>query len=335
MNRRVLSTLLAALFVGAMASPTPARAGVVIKIATLAPEGSTWYKAVRKIADEWSRISDGEVTVKIYAGGVVGDEGSAIRKMRIGQLHAAAVTNVGLSDVDPAAQVTATPRLIHSYEELDYVMGKMNASFEQRLLDKGFVLLTWGDVGWVHIFSKTPLGDPADAHKFKCYAGDGASASAVEAVGFQAVTLSSTDVLPSLQSGLIDAFPATPLAALSQQWFALAPNMLDVPWSPLVGATVITKDAWAMIPAKYHEPFKAAALSAGEDIKNEVRRLDTKAIEVMKKYGLKVNTVDAEMRGAWQAAGRKSWGAIRGKLVPEDVFDAAKQHVADFRAQNK
>ncbi len=331
MNRRALLSTLASVLITAFA--VPAQAAVTIKIATLAPEGSTWYKAVRKIADEWARISEGEVNVKIYAGGVVGDEGAAIRKMRIGQLHAAAITNVGLADVDPAAQVTAAPRLIHTYDELDYVMAKMNARFEQRLLDQGFVLLTWGDVGWVHLFSKNPLADPAQADEFKCYGGDAASAPAIEAIGFQAVPLSSTDVLPSLQSGLIDTFPATPLAALSQQWFALAKNMLDVPWSPLVGATVITTDAWNAIPAQYHAEFKKAALAAGEDIKTEVRKLDTKAVEVMKKYGLKVTAVDAEVRGAWQAAGRKSWAVFRGKMVPEEVFDEAQQHVEDFRAK--
>jgi TRAP-type C4-dicarboxylate transport system substrate-binding protein len=331
-RRAILSTLAAVLL---MAFAIPAQAAVTVKIATLAPEGSTWYKAVRKIADEWSRISDGEVTVKIYAGGVVGDEGAAIRKMRIGQLHAAAITNVGLADVDPAAQVTAAPRLIQTYEELDHVMAKMSATFEQRLLDQGFVLLTWGDVGWVHLFSKGTLSNPDDAGKFKCYGGDAASAPAIAAIGFQAVPLSSTDVLPSLQSGLIDTFPATPLAALSQQWFALAPNMLDVPWSPLVGATVITKEVWDAIPAQYHAEFKKAALAAGEDIKTEVRKLDTKAVEVMKKYGLKVTTVDAETRGAWQAAGRKSWAVFRGKMVPEEIFDEAKKHVDEFRASKQ
>ena len=335
MNRRALLTLLAALILGTTASPAPAQAAVTIKIATLAPEGSTWYKAVRKIADEWSRISNGEVAVKIYAGGVVGDEGAAIRKMRIGQLHAAAITNVGLSDVDPAPQVTAAPGLVHDYAELDYVMDKMSASFEQRLADKGFVLLTWGDIGWVQLFSKVPLRSPADASQFKCYGGDSSSAPAIEAIGFQAVALSSTDVLPSLQSGLIDTFPSTPLAALSQQWFALAPNMLDVPWAPLIGATVITIEAWNSIPEQFHAPFKAAALAAGEDIKNEVRKLDAKAVEVMKKYDLKVTTVDAATRDAWQAAGRKSWAVFRGQMVPEDIFDAAQKHVEDFRAQSK
>jgi TRAP-type transport system periplasmic protein len=331
-RRAILSTLAAVLL---MAFAIPAQAAVTVKIATLAPEGSTWYKAVRKIADEWSRISNGEVTVKIYAGGVVGDEGAAIRKMRIGQLHAAAITNVGLADVDPAAQVTAAPRLIHTYEELDHVMAKMGATFEQRLLDQGFVLLTWGDVGWVHLFSKSTLANPDDAGKFKCYGGDAASAPAIAVIGFQAVPLSSTDVLPALQSGLIDTFPATPLAALSQQWFALAPNMLDVPWSPLVGATVITKDVWDAIPAQYHAEFKKAARAAGEDIKTEVRKLDTRAVEVMKKYGLKVTTVDDEIRGAWQAAGRKSWAIFRGKMVPEEIFDEAKKHVDEFRASKQ
>ena len=89
-------------------------AGVTIKLATLAPEGSTWHKRLRKMGDEWSEITDGEVQLKIYAGGVVGNETVMLRKMRIGQLHAGAVTNLGLLEIDPGPQVINTPILINS-----------------------------------------------------------------------------------------------------------------------------------------------------------------------------------------------------------------------------
>ena len=84
-------------------------------------------------------------------------------------------------------------------------------------------------------------------------------------------------------------------------------------------------------------PRRAAttAAASGEDIKNEVRKLDTKAVAVMKKYGLKVTTVDDATRRAWQEAGKKSWSVFRGKMVPEAVFDEAKKHLEDYRASKK
>jgi TRAP-type C4-dicarboxylate transport system substrate-binding protein len=318
--RRLLLALLLLL-------PVPARAEIVIKLATLAPEGTTWYRGVRAIADEWARISNGEVVVKIYAGGVAGNESAMVRKMRIGQLHGGAVTNVGIADIETSPLVTQTPLLIRDYPELDAVMAAMGPDFEKRVLDRGFVVLNWGEAGWVHMFTKEPMLTPADAGKFKTFAyeGDPAAVDVFKQLGFKPVVLASTDVLPSLQSGLIDGFPSTPLGALSLQWFALSKNMLDVPWAPLVGATVLTSEAWNSIPEQYRVPFLAAARKAGGDIRDEVRRQDGKAVEVMKKYGLVVHPVDASTKAAWQKLGESSWALVRGKLVPEDVFDRAKQ----------
>ena len=153
-----------------MLLPATASADVTIKMATLAPEGTSWYKNLRKMGDEWTRISNGEVKLKIYAGGVVGNETVMLRKMRIGQLHSAAVTNLGLLEIDPNAQVVSTPMLIQTYEELDYVMEKLSPEIERRIEDNGFIVLSWGDAGWVHLFSKEPLTNPADVGKLKIFA---------------------------------------------------------------------------------------------------------------------------------------------------------------------
>ena len=312
-------------------------ATVTIKIATLAPEGSTWYKALRQMGDQWAEISNGDVQLKIYAGGVVGNEGAMVRKMRIGQLHAGAVTNLGLMDIDPSAQVTQAPMLIQSYDELDYVMKKMGPEFERRIAEKGFVLLNWGDAGWVHFFSNAPMLEPKDANQFKTYAwsGDPTSVEIFKAAGFTPVVLDSTDVLPSLQSGLVNAFPGTPLSALALQWFALAKHMLDVPWAPLMGGTVITKEAWDSIPAQYHEPFLKAAREVGDSIKDEVRRQDKKAIEVMKKYGLTVHAATPEQKAAWEKIAVALYPIVRTKMVPPEIFDEAKRHVEAYRSGSR
>lgn len=318
-----------------MAFAAPAQAKVTVKLATLAPEGTSWFKALRQIGDEWSRISGGEVEVKIYAGGVVGNESQMVRKMRIGQVHGGQITNVGLADFDHAAQVIQTPLLIHDNAELDHVMAKMTPVFEERLREKGVVVLNWGDAGWVHFFTGEPMKTPADAPKFKMYAyeGDPAAVKLFDSFGFNSVVMTATDVLPSLQSGLIDAFPATRLGGLSLQWFALAKNMLDVPWAPLVGATVISTDVWAAIPEQYHAEFMKAARQVGSDMGQTIRRQDVKAVSVMEKYGLTVHQVDDATRAAWNKLGEATWPIVRSEMVPPDVFDAVVQHLQEFRAQ--
>ncbi|MBT3222990.1 MAG: TRAP transporter substrate-binding protein DctP, partial [Proteobacteria bacterium] len=147
LSKAVLASLLV---IGAL-TLAPAAQAVTIKVATLAPEGSTWHKALREVGEEWKTITNGEVELKIYAGGVVGNETVMLRKMRIGQLHGGAITNLGLLEIDPSAQVINTPMLIRSYDELDYVVERMAPEFERRVEEKGFKILSWGDAGWVHL----------------------------------------------------------------------------------------------------------------------------------------------------------------------------------------
>ncbi|MBJ95139.1 MAG: hypothetical protein CMP23_11795 [Rickettsiales bacterium] len=315
--------------------PPAAQAGVTVKLATLAPEGTIWYRAVRTMADRWAEISGGEVKIKIYPGGVVGNETAVVRKMRIGQLHAGAVTSVGLADIETSAMVTQSPMFIHSYAELDYVMERMRDTFEQRLKDKDFIVLNWSDAGWMHLFTKGKMIHPEDAAKFKIFAfeGDPSIIDAYKATGLQPVVVAATDVLPSLQSGLLTGFPTTPLAALSQQWFALAPNMMDLPWAPLLAATIIRKDVWESIPEKFHQDFMQAAREAGLEARREVRRQDRKAIKVMQKYGLTVHPVPQESKRGWQEAASRAWPAIREKLVGDEIFKQVEGHLQEFRSR--
>ncbi len=331
MRSLLLSTLLMASFL----VPTTADAKVTLKLATLAPENSTWWKALRKMGDEWAEITDGEVEVKIYAGGVVGNETAMVGKMTIGQLHGGQITNLGLNMYDQAPQVIQTPMLIRTDGELDYVMERLIPTFEQRLEEKGIIALNWGDAGWVHLFSKTPLKTPGETKDFKIFAyeGDPEAVKLFSDAGFEPVVMPATDVLPSLQSGLIDAFPSTRLGSLALQWFALAPNMLDVPWAPLVGATVITQAGWDAIPEEHRDECRAAARRIGSEMSDTIRQQDVKSVGVMKKYGLTVTEVDAATRERWQTMGEGTWGTMRGGIVPEDVFDEAKRLVEEYRAK--
>jgi len=335
MTRRLFLTLLACLM---LVAPASAFAGdtVTVKWATLAPEGTTWFKALRQIGDKWQEISGGSVQVKIYAGGVVGNETAMVRKMRIGQLHGGQLTNLGLVDFDPGPQAIQAPMLVRTNEELDYVMANLGPTFEERLAEKGLVVLNWGDAGWVHLFTNEAMTKPDQTKGFKMYAfdGDPEAVKMFEMFGFQPVVMTATDVLPSLQSGLINSFPSTRLGALSLQWFALSKNMLEVPWAPLMGATVISKDAWDSIPAEYHEAFMKAARDVGDEVRGEIRRQDVKAVKVMEKFGLTVHSVDDATRAEWQALGEKAADGWAGKVVPPEIYAEVKRLVAEHRSKN-
>jgi len=315
----------------AAAAPAPE---IVIKMGTTAPEGSSWHQIFKEMGEEWRQAPGGGVNLRIYPGGVLGDEPDLVRKMRVGQIQAAALTAGGLSDIDKSVAALQIPMMFRSYDELDYVRERLRPTLEKRLEEKGFVVLNWGDAGWVMFFAKERFTTPDDLKKMKLFAwaGDNDAIEIWKAAGFQPVPLPSTEILTGLQTGLINAFDTTPLLALSSQWFGLAPYMLDLKWAPLVGATVVSKRTWEKVPREARPVLLKSAERAGERLKSDIRQANDKAIEAMKSRGLKIQSVTPEVEAAWQRAAESAYPRIRGTIVPAPMFDEVKRLRDEYRA---
>jgi TRAP-type C4-dicarboxylate transport system substrate-binding protein len=306
---------------------------VKIKLGTLAPEGSPWHNSIKRMGQKIKEISGGRVNLVIYAGGVAGDEGDMVRKMRIGQLSAATITNIGLGRISRASLALQIPMTIESYEELDYVRTKIGAKIAAEMEKEGYVVLNWGDAGWVHFFSKEKGTLPDDFRKMKMFvwSGDPEAERAWKAAKFTTVALSSTDVLASLQSGLIESFGTSPLYALTAQWFTPAKHMLQLNWTPLNGATVITKKQWEKIDAKFHPELLKIAKEEGDALIGEIRAMSDNATEEMVKRGLNVTQPDSATVDAWRKTAEVAYPDIRGKVVPEKYFDEVQRLVKEKR----
>ena len=315
-------------------SGAAAHAGpVVIKMATLAPEGSSWHRVLQEMGEEWEKVSGGTVSLRIYPGGVVGDEDAMLRKMRVGQLHAAAITGMGLAFLDRSFYGLHVPMMYASDEEFDYVRDRVAPMLEARLEEKGFVVLNWGDAGWVHFFAREPFRHPAERKAMKLYvgAGDDSLTQLYKEAGFRPVPISVVDILPGLQTGLIDAFNATPLAALAFQWFALAPHMADLKWAPLTGATIIDARAWKRIPEEVRPRILEVSRDASRRLRREIRTLNEEALKVMKENGLKVEHIPPPAAKEWRNVVQEIHPRIRGKIIPADVFDEVRKYRDEFR----
>ena len=147
----------AALLLLAGLASAPAPAAQTLKCATLVPEGSIWDKAEREFASKVQSATGGRVKFQFYPCGVAGDEPDFLRKMRLGQLQSGLMSSSGLGDIDPSFFLFQIPLLFETDEEIQAVLGGMRAGYEQRLAEKGFVLVHWTHVGWLHIFSSKPL----------------------------------------------------------------------------------------------------------------------------------------------------------------------------------
>lgn len=339
-NPKMILPMLAAgaLVLGSAGLSRPAYAKKVkIKLGTLAPKGSAWFNRLSAAAARVKKETNGKVKIKIYPGGVLGDESDMVRKMRIGQLHAAMITGVGLGSIDRSFYALQTPMMIQSYEELDYVRDRIGPKIAGELEKKGFKVLGWGDVGWIHFFSKSPDKTVSDYQKRKLFvwSGDPGAVDAWKAAGFDPVPLSTTDVMASLQSGLINTFGTSPLYALSNQWFGLAKHMVKVNWSPMNGAIVIGEKKWKKIPAEHHDAILRIFAEEGRKMQLEVRKLGDKAIKAMTDRGLSVHQPSAAEVAKWRAAAEAAHPTLRGKVIPAQYFDGVKNLVAEYRKSKK
>ncbi|MCX5777030.1 MAG: TRAP transporter substrate-binding protein DctP [Candidatus Firestonebacteria bacterium] len=285
---------------------------LTIKLATLAPEQSPWYDVIRGMADDWSKATNGEVKIRIYAGGVVGDETDVVRKIGIGTLDAGSITAVGMSDICSEIQAMQMPMMIQSYEELDFILSKVRNKLETSLDKKGYKVLNWGDVGWVKFFTQKKVIFPDDMkdQTMFVWGGDTGVLDAWKEAGFKVMPLAITDMLTSLQTKKINAFSTSPIAAASFQWFALAPNMSDLKWAALIGGTVISKKSWNKIPEKYRPELEKIAAKRGEDMKLKIRALEGEAVKIMVKNGLKVHEIPESAVKDWTEKARGAYVKI-------------------------
>jgi TRAP-type C4-dicarboxylate transport system substrate-binding protein len=306
----------------------------VIKMGTLAPDGSPWHQALQSMGERWRKISAGQVKLVIYPGGVLGDEPDMVNKMRIGQIQAAGLSGAGLSGIEPGVMALQIPMMFDSYEELDYVRERVAPRLEKMVEARGYVVLNWGDVGWVHFFTTRPATRLGDMRKMKLLtlAGDNDTLELWKANGFRAVPLAATDILTGLQTGLVEAVPNTPLFALLDQSFGIARNMIDVKWAPLIGATVITRRMWDSLPAAQRSDMMKAAREAGVSLRDGIRKMGDEAIVTMQKRRLQVIHADAAALAEWRREAEGVYPKLRGGQVPAELFDEVRKLRDEYRA---
>jgi len=317
--------------------PASAQAPLIVRMATLVPDGSSWHRILKETAEKWKNTSGGRVTVRLFPGGVAGDDPDVVRKMRLGTLNAAVLTSVGVAEIDRSVYALGVPLMYDSYEEVYYVLEKMRPRLEAGLEAKGFVVLNWCDGGWVRFFAQQPVVVPDDlkVQKLFSWAGDAEAVELWRSAGFNPVPLPSTELSTALQTGLVNALGAPPQVAVITQYFMRAKNMTALRWQLLLGASLITKAAWDKVPADVRPALLEAARADGKRLQEEIRSSEDKDIAEMQKRGLNVVAVDAKARALWQKTAESLYPKVRGTIVPAEAFDEALRFRDEFRKRPK
>jgi TRAP-type C4-dicarboxylate transport system substrate-binding protein len=304
--------------------------GAAIKLATVVPDGSIWDKSLKQMGVDWQQATGGRVSMTVFSGGSQGDEPTTLRKMRLDTLQAAGLTIVGLGAIDWSFNVFNTPFFFESYDELNAVVDKLTPLLKERAASKGFVLLHWGHGGWVQVFSKDPVQSVSDLKRARLYtsAGDDRMTQYYKSRGFQPRAMAMTDILTGLTTGMIDALPTPPLAALTFQWYKQTPFMLDIGLTPLVGGTVISKKTWDRLSEADRAAMSEIAAGVEKKLQVEVPKQDGLAVTLMGTQGLKVTKATGP---EWKQEAEAFAKTVRGNTVPADIFDLAVRERDAFR----
>jgi len=337
-SKRLLVSFALSLLV---AAPAPAqkpaaKAATEIKLATLAPEGSTWMKTMHRIDEDVRAQTQNRVGFKFFPGGVQGDEKDVIRKMRNGQVHGAAFTGFGLGVIVPEVRVLELPFMFDGLDELDYVRAQTNDYYEKAFAGKGYTLLGWTDVGFVYLFTQSPVKSPNDmaAQKWWIWSGDPLAEIFFKAFKIAPIPLAAPDVLTSLQTGVVDAVYSSPLACVALQWYSRVKYMTDLPVTHGISAVLVSSKSLAGVSAADLALIKTISHQHLADLTAKTRVQNNEAIGEIKKEGVQLVAVDAAARKEFTERGRAAWGEGIPALYSQDLLDRVKKMLADYRASH-
>ena len=329
-----LHALLALLLVaaGAMAVPDAYAGGrdkavTVAKVATLAPDGTAWMKAMRTMVKHVEEASGGRFHARFYTGGVLGDEPDVVRKMKLGQLDGSGVSLTGVRLTCPEFQVMELPFLFgdRAFDETEYVFDKLGHKFEAYAEQRGYKLIALASAGFAHICSKEPLDNILqDLPRMKVWQWEGEEVmkEISRSLSVPTISLPLPDTLTALQTGMINAFYGTPMHILAFQWskyvnYLYRPSIFYTP-----SFVVVTKRAWNKMPADIQALFyDEQAEQIKRDSLRRIHESDNESLEVLKKAGLQVVEIPPDQMVEIRKRTRAVWDDLKGNLFPAELLD--------------
>ena len=307
-----------------------------LKIATIAPDGTSWMQEMRRGASEIAQRTDGRVVFKFYPGGTMGNDKNVLRKIRAGQLQGGAITGGGLAEVYPDNQIYNLPLLFRSYEEMDYVRSKMDALITQGLEQRGFISFGLAEGGFAYLMSSHPIRNIDDLKNEKVWVpeGDIISRSMYQALGVSPVPLPLTDVLTGLQTGLITTVGGSPTGAIALQWHTKLKYVTDVPVMYFYGILAVDRKAYLKINPSDQVVVREVMQGVFNKLNRQIRQDNENARKVLQQQGVEfVQLAPKEIEKLHKAAsGAITQLATQGVYTP-DMFKTLQGHLENYRKQ--
>ena len=304
------------------------------KVATLSPDGSFWMKTMREAGKEVEAATDSRVKFKWYPGGVMGDDKAVLRKMRVGQLQGAALPMGELLSFYPDSQAYGIPFLFNSYEEVDYVRSQLDDSLITGFAEGGMEVLGIAEGGFGYFLTAEPVRVPADLQQQKVWVpqNDVVSARLAQSIGVTPIPLTLPDVLPGLQTGLVNTVAVSPMGAIVLQWHTRVAHITDIPLMYFCGVISLTGKSFNKLSADDQAVVKTVFGKAFKLIDERNRMDNVKAFEALTNQGVETVVLTEAERDAWlamQAPGEQMMQS-EGQLSTE-ALERVKALVEAFR----
>lgn len=309
---------------------------MTLKIATLAPDGTTWMKKMRAAATEINKKTEGRVKFKFYPGGVMGNDKSVMKKIRLGQLQGGALTGGSLASIYPDMQIYSLPMVFENYEEIDHVRPIIDPLLKKGMSDKGFTILGISEGGFAYLMSDSTVKNIDDLKQKKLWIpeDDVLNEALFRKMGVYPVTLPLADVYTGLQTGLIDTIGATTTGALAFQWHTRIRSITDVPLLYLVGVLVVDNKRFNKIsPAdqKIVKNVVAQTFAAMDDIN---RKDNDSARQALQKMGTEFVRPDEKEIAYWNTYADEVIEETGKKAASPELYKQLKDLLATQRSKN-
>jgi len=308
------------------------------KVGTLTPKGVGWAKQFEQIMlPAIHESTNHTLDVRIYWGGIMGDDEDIIAKMRAGQLQAAGITGQGAVIACPEFAVVELPFLFRGYDEVDYVRKKMWDTFDRLMQKRGFKLLVWLDQDFDQIYSKKySFRDMADFEKARFLTWYGVlEEDLLKRLGSSPIPVDIPELVPSLRQGVADSLIAPALWMIATQLYPSVEYMvpLKIRYSPAV--VISTLDAWNALPEESRQGIQEIVPGVVERFTAATRRDNRKAVNALEEYGIEKVALPPENVARIRKKAQKVWSDQAGQLYPAALLDEVRAHLADFREQQQ
>ena len=337
--------LLFAFFVLVMVSGIFAQQKIVLKIASSAPTRTPWDIELKKLAQEWNKITKGLVSVRFMDMTVLGGEKAGVVKMKPSrpgqrpQIDGAILSPVGLNELAPNAKIftLSLPFLIQNQEELDLVLSEYGYAFENEIQKNGCKLITWSNVGWLSFYTKDSYSNLNELKKIKMLCSNDTKdfTDVLKISGFNVLPVDPAKFTQELKAAAgARSFASVSILAYTLRLYKDVSYMLDARLCPIMAGFVMSDESWALIPDQYKPAMLEAMNKTTKNLNAALEDMEREYVKEMKQGGIKIISLNSQQKKEWTKEFQEDMKRVQ-KILPNiinaEIYEKITKQLEAYR----